>query len=96
VQEQTEGAEINDNLDALSGCVDRIPFRHRGSQHRIPASWSSVSKLKTAADSKESLLGPPAVAAQRQLLSIPVAVAATVPDDLLLVVDRRAILSAYG
>jgi hypothetical protein len=38
----------------------------------------------------------PAVAAQRQLLSIPVAVAATVPDDLLLVLDRRAVLSAYG
>ncbi len=30
------------------------------------------------------------------LLSIPVAVAATVPDDTLPVVDRRAILSAYG
>jgi len=52
-----------------------------------------VSKIKVGEDSAQSLLGPPALAA---LLSIPVAVAATVPDDVLLVVDRRAILSACG
>lgn len=56
----------------------------------------AVSKFKTAEDSNESLLGPAAIAAQRQLLSVPVRVSANVPDDLLLVIDRRAVLSAYG
>jgi hypothetical protein len=41
-------------------------------------------------DSNESLLGPPAIAAQRQLFSIPVAVSTTVDDDLVLVYDRKA------
>jgi hypothetical protein len=36
------------------------------------------------------------MAAARVLLSIPVLVSASVADDTLLVVDRRAILSAYG
>jgi HK97 family phage major capsid protein len=86
VQDHTEGAEINDNLDALSDAVALIESQSGTADLIItsPASWSSVSKLKTASDSNESLLGPPAVAARRQLLSIPVAVAATVPDDLLL------------
>jgi hypothetical protein len=61
-----------------------------------PISWAAVSKFKTAEDSNESLLGPAAIAAQRQLLSVPLRVSANVPDDLLLVIDRRAVLSAYG
>jgi hypothetical protein len=52
--------------------------------------------LKTAEDSNQSLLGPPAVAAVRQLLSIPVAVSASVDDGTIVVLDKRAVLSAYG
>jgi HK97 family phage major capsid protein len=97
-QEHSEGGEINDNLDALSDAVALIES-YSGTADliiRSPTSWSAVSKLKTASDSNESLLGPPAVAAQRQLLSIPVAIAATVPDDVLLLLDKRAVFSAYG
>jgi hypothetical protein len=54
------------------------------------------SKLKTAADSNESLLGPPGFAAARQLLWIPVTASASVDDDALVVLDKRAVLSAYG
>jgi hypothetical protein len=39
---------------------------------------AAVSKFKTGEDSNQSLLGPPAISAERQLLSIPVAVASTV------------------
>src|SRR5262249_19566451 len=61
-----------------------------------PLSWAAVSKLKTGEDSNQSLLGPPAVAATRQLLSIPVSVSASVDDDVMIVLDKRAVLSAYG
>jgi HK97 family phage major capsid protein len=61
-----------------------------------PAGWSAVSKLKTGEDSNQSLLGPPGVAAERVLLSVPVRVCASMPADKLLVIDKKAILSAYG
>lgn len=57
---------------------------------------AEISQFKVSDDSNQSLLGPPAVAAVRQLLSVPVTVTATVPDDLVLVADRKAVLSAYG
>jgi hypothetical protein len=81
VQEHTEGAEIIDNLDALSDAV-ALTESHSGTADLIiasPVSWSAVSKLKTgflallgcrslcaAADGNESVLGPAAVAAQRR------------------------------
>jgi HK97 family phage major capsid protein len=97
-QDITEGGEITDNLDALSDAVATIEANSGVASLIIasPLSWSAVSKLKTAADSNESLLGPPGVAAQRQLLSIPVMVSASVPEDALVVLDKRAVLSAYG
>lgn len=98
VQDHTAGGAITDDLDALSDAVALIES-HGGTADLIiasPLSWAAVSKLKTGEDSNQSLLGPPAIAAERQLLSVPVAVAATVPDDRLLVLDKRAVLSAYG
>ncbi|MED5814487.1 phage major capsid protein [Mycolicibacterium sp. 050232] len=98
VQDHTAGGRVVDNLDAVADAIALIEG-HSGTADLIvasPASWAAVSKLKTGEGSNASLLGPPAVAAERQLLSVPVAVSASVPDDLLLIVDRRAILSAYS
>jgi HK97 family phage major capsid protein len=98
VQDHTTGGAINDNLDAVSDAIALIES-HSGTADLIiasPQSWAAVSKLKTAEDSNQSLLGPPGVAAARQLLSIPVTVSASVADDTLIVVDKRAVLSAYG
>jgi HK97 family phage major capsid protein len=97
-QEHSNGGEIYTNLDALSDAVAQIEADNGTADLIVasPQSWSSVNKLKTAEDSNASLLGPPAVAAQRQLLSIPVTVSASVPEDTLIVLDKRAVLSAYG
>ncbi|MGA5543507.1 phage major capsid protein [Mycobacterium sp. NPDC051198] len=98
VQDHTAGGRVVDNLDAVADAIALIES-HSGAASLIvasPISWAAVSKLKTAEGSNASLLGPPATAAARQLLSVPVAVSASVPDDLLLVIDKTAILSAYG
>lgn len=92
------GGEITDNLDPLADAV-AVLESHGGTADLIvtsPIGWASVSKLKVDEGSNASLLGPPAIAASRQLLSIPVAVSASVGDTVLLVADRKAILSAVG
>jgi HK97 family phage major capsid protein len=98
VQEHQEGGEITDNLDALSDAVATIENKSGTADLivTIPLSWAAVSKLKVGDGSNASLLGPPAVAATRQLLSIPVAVSPSVGDGVMLVADRKAILSAVG
>ena len=62
----------------------------------LPELHIRLAKLKETDGSNKSLLGDGSEATERRLKGLPVAVAATVPDDLRLVVDRRAILSAYG
>jgi HK97 family phage major capsid protein len=72
-QDHTEGGSITDNLDALADAVATIEG-HNGIADLIiasPASWAAVSKLKVDTDSNASLLGPPGVAAERQLLVDP-------------------------
>lgn len=98
VQEHTEGGTIDDNLDALSDAIAAIEAEGGTADLIIasPMGWSTVSKIKTADDSNVSLLGPPGVAAQRVLLSVPVRVCAAVPDDTLLLIDKKAVLSAYS
>ena len=97
-QDHTEGGELEDSLDALSDAIAVIESSNGSADLIItsPTAWSKISQFKVSDDSNQSLLGPPAVAAVRQLLSVPVTVTATVPDDLVLVADRKAILSAYG
>jgi HK97 family phage major capsid protein len=98
VQDHEVGGEITDNLDPLADSVAVIE-PHGGTADLIvtsPIGWASVSKLKVDEGSNASLLGPPAIAATRQLLSIPVAVSPSVGDTVLLVADKKAILSAVG
>lgn len=97
-QDHSKGGAILDNLDALSDAIAQIESEGGSADVIVasPAGWSTVSKIKTAVDTNVSLLGPPGVAAQRQLLSVPVRVAASVPDDRLLLIDKRAVLAAYS
>jgi HK97 family phage major capsid protein len=98
-QPHAQGDTLEDNLDALADAIALIES-HSGSADLIiasPTSWAAISKMKVGEDSNATLVGPnPAVAAQRQLLSIAVAVSANVDPDLVLVLDRKAVLSAYG
>ena len=55
-----------------------------------------MSKLKTVADSNESLLGAAGTASARMLLSVPVTVNAAMPANGLLLLERRSVLSAYS
>lgn len=62
-----------------------------------PASWAALSKLKVTDTSAQALLGNDAQSqAQRRLLGVPVLVDRDVPSDRLVVLDKRAVLSAYG
>jgi hypothetical protein len=75
-------------VEADGGAVDLIIAS--------PQSWAAVSKLKTAEDSNESLLGPAGVAAERVLLSVPEIVNAAMPTNGLLLLEKRSVLSAYS
>jgi HK97 family phage major capsid protein len=66
-----------------------------------PNGWAQLQKLKLGTDSNASLLGPgsavaPANAPARALLNVPVLVDKDVPEDNLVVLDRRGIVSVSG
>lgn len=61
-----------------------------------PSAWATIVKLKAATDSKASLLGAGVDAVERRLLSVPVIVDRDAPTSSLLVIDRHAVLAAYG
>lgn len=92
----TDGGQIGDNLDKLVDAVSGIEAAG-GSPTGIiasPASWATLSKLKTGKDQQVSLLGSGTDAGERQLLSIPVQVSAAMPENRLLVVDKTAVVAA--
>lgn len=55
-----------------------------------------MDKLKESDGSNKSLLGDGSEATERRVKGVPMRVAASMPDDGPLVVDLRAVLSAYG
>lgn len=97
-QTHTEGGYIAANLDALTDAIAHIEA-HSGTATNIicsPAAWATVSKLKTASDSNVSLLGSGTAAAERRLLSVPVTVSSAINDNQIIILDRAAVVSAYG
>jgi len=97
-QPHTMGGAVEDNLDAVVDGIASVE-EDGGKVDQIiasPASWATVSKLKQAADSNMSLLGPASVAAQRVLLSVPVTVNSAMPSNGLLLIEKRSVLSAYS
>jgi hypothetical protein len=67
--DHTTGGTVDGDLDAVVDGITAVEA-DGGNVDTIlasPASWGAVSKLKTAEDSNESLLGPAGVAAQCKL-----------------------------
>ncbi|OBJ85542.1 hypothetical protein A9W97_19390 [Mycobacterium gordonae] len=89
---------IEDDLDLLVDAVSLIELDGGTATHIIagPTAWATLSKLKRATDSNESLIGAGTVAATRALLGLPVLVTAEMPGSALLVVDKTAVIGAQS
>lgn len=89
---------IADDLDLLVEAVSFIELDGGTATHIIanPTAWATLSKLKRAADSNESLIGAGTVAAARALLGLPVLVTPAMPAGSLLVTDQSAIIGAQS
>jgi HK97 family phage major capsid protein len=94
----TDGGEVEDDLDPLIDAIASIEDDGGTATHIIasPTAWASLSKLKRATDSNESLVGAGVVAATRALLGLPVLVTPAMPDGSLLVSDKSAIIGAQS
>lgn len=89
---------IGDDLDQLVDAISFIELDGGTATHIIanPTAWATLSKLKRATDSNESLIGAGTVAAERALLGLPVLVTPAMPAGSLLVADRSAIVGAQS
>ncbi|BBX69731.1 phage major capsid protein [Mycolicibacterium psychrotolerans] len=89
---------IGDDLDQLVDAVSFIELDGGTATHVIanPTAWATLSKLKRATDSNESLVGAGTVAATRALLGLPVLVTPAMPAGSLLVVDQSAVIGAQS
>ncbi|CAJ1495102.1 phage major capsid protein [[Mycobacterium] burgundiense] len=94
----TNGGVIGPDLDAVVDAVAGIEAAGGTATHIIaaPDAWASLSKLKRADTSNESLVGAGTVAAERALLSLPVFVTPDMPSHEILVGDRSAIVAAQS
>lgn len=92
------GDAITTNLDPLADTLGEIEA-NGGTPSLIianPRAWSGLRKLKTATGSNTSLLGAGTEDTGKRLLGVEVVTNAAVPDDTLLVIDPRSIVSAAG
>ncbi|CAM3094463.1 hypothetical protein BST27_03425 [Mycobacterium intermedium] len=89
---------IGDDLDQLVDAIAFVETDGGTATHIIanPTAWATLSKLKRATDSNESLIGAGTVAAERALLGLPVLVTPAMPAGSLLVVDQSAIIGAQS
>ncbi|WP_079621704.1 phage major capsid protein [Mycobacteroides abscessus] len=94
----TNGGTLGADLDELIDAVATIENAGGRASHILanPTAWSTISKLKKAADSNESLVGAGTTAAARQLLSLPILTDRDVPANTIVVLDHTAILSVHG
>ncbi|PND58123.1 phage major capsid protein [Mycobacterium sp. ENV421] len=89
---------IADDLDLLVDAIAFIETDGGTATHIIanPTAWATLSKLKRATDSNESLIGAGTVAAERALLGLPVLVTPEMPAGSLLVADKSAVIGAQS
>lgn len=94
----TAGGTVTDDLDAVADAVATIETAWGQATHIImsPDSYATISKLKMSDGSNASLVGAGVDAPQRSLLGLPVITTPSMPDSSMLVLDRAAVLSAYG
>lgn len=94
----TEGDPVFDSLDALIDLVAELEDNDATPSHILvdPKGWAELRKLKTGTDFNSTLLGAGTTDATPLLLSLPVLVNKAVPDYTGIILDRTAIVSAYG
>lgn len=93
-----EGDPVTTDLDALVDLIAELQSNLSAPSHILldPLGWAEFRKLKVAADSNASLIGAGTNDAEAMLLSLPVIVNNALPAYSGLVIDRSAIVSAYG
>ncbi|BBY94284.1 hypothetical protein MGALJ_39530 [Mycobacterium gallinarum] len=101
VTEEADDIETAGSLDPVVDAIAKIEADGGQASNILvhPNGWAQLSKMKLAADSAQTLLGAgsaPSTAPARALLNVPVLVDKDVPEDQLVVLDKRAILSVSG
>lgn len=94
----TTGGNIVDSLDPVVDAIADIEGAYGVASHIIadPTAWATLSKLKKATESNESLIGAGTSAAERILLGLPVLVNPSAPVGSVIVMDRRTVVSAVS
>lgn len=91
--------DITDNIDAAIDAVALIENTPGGAATHIianPLSYAYLRKFKTGTESEVPLLGAGTAAGPRTVLDLPVITRAAVPEDVILIIDKNQILTAYN
>lgn len=94
----TDGGSVAVDLDAVIEAVADIEGAGGTATHIIasPTAWATLSQFKTATGSNVSLVGAGTEAVTRSLLGVPVLVTNAMSSSGMVVLDKNAVLSAYG
>lgn len=98
VADTVDGGEVSTDLDVLVDLVAQLQDNLATPTAILvdPLGWGELRKLKTGTDLNSSLIGAGVTDAIPMLLSLPVIVNPAVPDYSGIVVDRSAVVSAFG
>lgn len=93
-----EGDEIGDNLDPLVDLLAELQSNDATPSLIVidPLAYASLFKMKTATGSNQGLLSPATSGLTGTPLGLPVQVSNALPANSGLVIDKNAIVSAYG
>jgi HK97 family phage major capsid protein len=93
-----DGGPITENLDGLIDLIAELEINLATPSHLIlgPLAWAEARKWKSALTYNSNLLGAGTSDAHPMMLSLPVLVNKAITDYSGLVVDSRAVISAYG
>jgi HK97 family phage major capsid protein len=92
------GGAVSESLDTLVDLVAQLQENLSTPSHILlsPSAWAEFRKLRTGTELNSSLIGAGTQDAQQLLLSLPVVVNVALPALTGLVLDKSAIVSAYG
>ncbi|PND54344.1 phage major capsid protein [Mycobacterium sp. ENV421] len=91
--------DVSDNLDALIDGIAELQENLSNPTMIVlsPSAWAEFRKLKVGGtETNSSLIGAGTSDAQQLLLSLPVLVNVAVPSNTGLIIDKSAVVSAYG
>jgi HK97 family phage major capsid protein len=93
-----DGGTVSNSLDGLVDLVAELETNLAMPSHVVvgPLGWAALRKLKIGTAFNSTLLGSGTEDAVPMLLGLPVIVCKAITDLSGLVLDRRAIVSAYG